>query len=300
LPGNPDRAADAGSGSCWRAGQGVHDKGEHDVTELPDWVPEGVDIDVPNSARMYDYMLGGYHNFAVDREYADQMEKLAPGATAIVHANRAFVGRSVRWLVNAGVRQFLDIGSGIPTLGNVHELAQSMAPESRIVYVDIDPVAVAHSKAILAGNPLAGALRADLRHPADILADPEVTGLLDFGQPMAVLFNSMLHFVPDDAELGRILARVLAALAPGSYVTITHGTEVRDWSEAQRGVGELLEDTPTKAFHLRGRDQLLAVLPGMEIVEPGIVPLTDWRPDQQDEAGESTKPAMLALVARKP
>jgi hypothetical protein len=275
------------------------------MTELPDWVPEGVDIDVPNSARMYDYMLGGSHNFAVDREYAQRIEEAAPGATAIVYANRAFVGRSVRWLVNAGIRQFLDIGSGIPTLGNVHDTAQAIAPETRVMYVDIDPVAVAHSNAILADNPLADALQADLRQPQGILRHEAVTGLLDFTQPIAVLFNSMLHFIQSDDEFTHILAQVRKVLAGGSFLTITHGTRLQDWTKAQEDVTELLESTPTHGMRLRTREQLLAALPGIELVAPGVVPVTEWRPDGTDatepgDTSDAARPGMLALVGRQP
>jgi hypothetical protein len=272
------------------------------MTDLPDWVPEGVDIDVPNSARMYDYMLGGYHNFAVDREYAQRIEEAAPGATAIVHANRAFVGRSVRWLVHSGIRQFLDIGSGIPTLGNVHDTAQAIAPECRVMYVDIDPVAVAHSKAILADNPLADALLADLRQPGDLLYHDDVVGLLDFGLPVAVLFHSMLHFIQSDDELAGILAQVRDVLVSGSYLSITHGTRLQDWSKAQEDVTELLESTPTHGMRLRTREQLLAALPGLQLVDPGVVPVTEWRPDHPNtaEADDPARPGMLALVGRQP
>jgi hypothetical protein len=267
------------------------------VAQRPDWVPEGVEIDVPNVARMYDYMLGGYHNFAVDRENAERLEAVAPGATAILRANRAFVGRSVRWLVAAGIRQFLDIGSGIPTLGNVHEIAQAAAPESRVMYVDIDPIAVAHGKAILAGNPFAAALRADLTKPAEILGDPGVTGLLDFGRPVAVLLNAVLHFVSDQDDPAGILDQLRSVMVGGSYLTITHGTFLDDWTDRQLDAGEVLSRTPT-AMHLRDRSRLAELLSGMELIEPGIVPVNDWHPDAVDD-DDAPKPAVLAVVARQ-
>ncbi|HEX3649137.1 MAG TPA: SAM-dependent methyltransferase, partial [Pseudonocardiaceae bacterium] len=248
------------------------------MTERPDWVPEGVEINVPNVARMYDYLLGGYHNFAVDRENAERLESVAPGATAILRANRAFVGRSVRWLVAAGIRQFLDIGSGIPTLGNVHEIAQAIAPDARVMYVDIDPIAVVHSKLLLADNPLADALQSDLTKPAEILRDPEVTGLLDFDRPVAVLLNAVLHFVSDADDPAGILDQLRSVMVGGSYLTITHGTALDDWSDQQEGAGRLLDRTPT-AMHLRDSEQVAAMLSGMELIEPGIVPVNDWHPD---------------------
>ena len=271
------------------------------MTERPDWVPEGVQVTVPNAARMYDYALGGYHNFAVDREFVEQMEQIAPGASAIGRANRAFVGRVVRWLVAAGVRQFLDIGSGIPTLGNVHEVAQAVAPESRIMYVDIDPIAVAHSKAILAGNPLAGVIQADARQPADILYHDTVTGLLDFGQPVAVLMNAVLHFVSDSDDPAGIVTQVREPLVRGSYVTITHGNPVGTRAEEQENIEEVYQRTPT-GVHLRSADQVTAMLAGMTLVAPGVVPVTEWHPDSTDpkDSEDLTVSAVLAAVARQP
>jgi hypothetical protein len=258
-------------------------------------VPDGVEVTVPNAARAYDYALGGYHNFAVDREFVDRMEKLMPGIIAGGHANRAFVGRSVRWLVAQGVRQFLDIGSGIPTLGNVHEVAQAAAPESRVVYVDIDPIAVAHSEVILAGNPLADVIQADLREPGNILNHETVVRLLDFSQPVAILFDAVLHFVPNSPDLQSAMARYRDALVKGSYVTISHITMVEDQSETLDGVAEMYDDTPTPATY-RDPDELRQFVAGMEIVEPGIVDVTAWRPDNPDEA---PWPYFLAVVARK-
>jgi hypothetical protein len=268
------------------------------MTELPDWVPDGVEITVPNAARVYDYVLGGYHNFAADREFVAEALKAWPEAAAIGHANRAFMRRSVRWLVRQGIRQFLDLGSGIPTLGNVHEIAQTVAPESRIMYVDIDPVAVAHSKAILAGNPLADAIRADLRDADGILQDEDVTRLLDFGRPVAVLYNSVLHFVPDTAEVTAAVHRVREALVRDSYLVITHATPVTELAHEQEQVTKLYQRTPTEA-NARSRDEVLAMLGGMELVDPGIVPVTDWHPDPE-EADLPSQPTLLAVVARLP
>ncbi len=267
------------------------------MTELPDWVPEGVEITVPNAARVYDYVLGGYHNFAADREFVEQALKVWPEAATVGHANRAFMRRSVRWLVDNGIRQFLDLGSGIPTLGNVHEIAQGAAPESRVVYVDIDPVAVAHSKAILADNPLADALQADLRDTAAIMADDCVNGLLDFAQPVAVLFNSVLHFVPGTDDVIAMIRRIRDVLVNGSYIAITHGTPVAALTDEQEQVRALYRSTPTQG-HLRTVDEVRAMLAGMELLPPGIVPVTDWRPDPE-EADDIPQPAMLAVVARQ-
>jgi S-adenosyl methyltransferase len=266
--------------------------------DLPDWVPDGVEVTVPNAARMYDYALGGYHNFAVDREFVERVEKSMPGAIAIGHANRAFVGRSVRWLVAAGVRQFLDIGSGIPTLGNVHEVAQFAAPESRVIYVDIDPVAVAHSQVILADNPLAGVVQADLRRPADILYHPEVMRLLDFSQPVAILLNAVLHFLPDSDDPAAILAQIKEAIVAGSYIAMTHGTEIKERADEQAEVNHLYESTPTSVT-FRDADQVAHLYSGMELVDPGIVIVTEWHPDPE-ESDDPVQPAVLAVIGRKP
>jgi SAM-dependent methyltransferase len=268
------------------------------VEELPDWVPEGVEVTVPNAARIYDYLLGGYHNFAVDREFVDKMETIAPGAIAHGHANRAFVGRSVRWLAAAGVRQFLDVGSGIPTLGNVHEVAQSAAPDARVMYVDIDPVAVAHSRAILAGNPLAGVIEADLTKPGEVLFHPEVTRLLDFSKPVAVLLNAVLHFVPDSADPPTIVAQIRDTLGRGSYLAVTHGVEIDKWRREAEDVKELYENTPTST-HARTREQIQALFDGFEMVEPGLVLVNDWHPDP-DTADGPVVEGLVAGVGRKP
>ncbi|HEX5119036.1 MAG TPA: SAM-dependent methyltransferase [Pseudonocardiaceae bacterium] len=269
------------------------------MADLPDWVPEGIEVTVPNEARICDYLLGGYHNFAVDREFVDQLEAMAPGAMALGRANRAFVGRSVRWLVTeAGIRQFLDIGSGIPTLGNVHEVAQAIVPDAKVMYVDIDPIAVAHSQAILAGNPMAGIVRADARHPADILHHPEVTRLLDLSRPVAVLLNAVLHFVPDSADPPGIVAEIREAVVRGSYLSVSHSTDVKERSDE---VGEVVTPdahTPTE-LHSRGPEQLLAMLAGMEIVPPGVVDVNSWHPEQPDEADGDPPPGLLAVLARK-
>lgn len=266
--------------------------------DIADWVPDDVDVTVPNAARMYDYALGGYHNFAVDREFVERAEAKLPGAIATGHANRAFVGRSVRWLVAQGVRQFLDIGSGIPTLGNVHEVAQAAAPECRILYVDIDPVAVAHSKAILAGNPLAEMIQADLRRPADILYHEDARRLLDFTRPIAVLLNAVVHFVPDSDDPPAILAQLKEVLVSGSYVTMTHGTEVEAQAERAEEIRRLYRNTPT-SIQTRGRDALAELFSGLDLVEPGIVEVTDWHPDPEAH-GDPPVPGILAVVGRKP
>lgn len=262
--------------------------------ELPDWVPEGLDVNVPNAARMYDYALGGYHNFAIDREFVEKAEAAMPGAKLLGHTNRAFLGRAVQWLARAGIRQFLDIGSGIPTLGNVHEVTRDAAPDARVVYVDIDPVAVEHSKAILAGNTRAVAIEGDLRRPHEILYHPDVVEMLDFAQPVAVLTIAVLHFVSDDDNPAGIVSEIRDALVSGSYVALSHGTPVHD----EQGTIQSMYRQTTTPLHLRTADQIAELLTGLEIVEPGIVPVNAWHPDPADPAVPA-HPGVLAAVARK-
>ena len=271
-----------------RDGQGERD--------LPAWVPPGVDLNVPNAARMYDFALGGYHNFAVDRDMVERAEAAVPGARLIAHANRAFLGRVVRWLLAAGVRQFLDLGSGIPTLGNVHEVALGAAPDARVVYVDVDPVAVEHSATLLADDPFADVIQADLRRPAEILASPTVNDLLDFAQPVAVLMIAVLHFVPDTDDPAGIVTQFADALAVGSFVALSHGTRPAERLGDVETVGQLYKRTTTP-LHLRDRHEVGKLVAGLEIVEPGVVPVSEWHPDPDEGAGV-TRDELLAVLAR--
>ena len=265
--------------------------------ERPSWAPEGVDIDRPNAARMYDYALGGAHNFAVDRELVRQAEQSVSGVARVARANRAFLGRLVRWLVAAGVRQFLDIGSGIPTVGNVHEVAQRAAPGTRVMYVDIDPVAVAHSRLILDGNPYADVIQGDLRRPGEILRDPTVLSTLDLDEPVAVLLVAVLHFVPDEDGPAGIVSGLVDALAAGSYVGLSHGTAEHNDDDAAT-MSRVYRRTTTP-LHLRTRSEVLTLVNGLSLVEPGLVPVTDWHPDPSPEPATPC-PEMLGLLGRKP
>ncbi|GGM49893.1 SAM-dependent methyltransferase [Dactylosporangium sucinum] len=263
---------------------------------LPDWAPAGVDTTVPNAARVYDYALGGYHNFAVDREFAERAMQAWPGIGRVAYANRAYLGRAVEWLVDAGVRQFLDIGSGIPTLGNVHEVAQALAPDARVMYVDIDEVAVMHSEAILAGNPRAAAVQGDLRKPQEILANPRVQELLDLGQPVAVLLVAVLHFIADEDDPAGIVRELGDALVGGSYVAVSHFTRTTGLDSEQDRVTKLYDQTPT-SVRARTPEQVAEILGGLELIGPGVVPATAWHPDP--EVDEPEQPAVLAAVGRK-
>jgi hypothetical protein len=270
------------------------------MTESYGWVPEGVDITVPDASRVYDYALGGIHNFAIDREFWLRAEKMFPDARLVARANRAFLGRAVRWLAGQGVRQFLDIGSGIPTLGNVHEVAQEANPGARVMYVDIDPIAVQQSRSLLAGNPYARVIEADLRDPDGILYHPEVLDLLDFSEPVAVLTVAVLHFVPDAADPAGILRRLAEPLVSGSYLVLSHlgPAPTAAGREAQEEARKLYEHTPTPVV-IRTADQVTALLgDGFDLVEPGVVSADEWHPDP-DEADDPPQPAALVAVARK-
>ncbi|HET6479448.1 MAG TPA: SAM-dependent methyltransferase [Actinoplanes sp.] len=270
------------------------------MAESYGWVPEGVDIEVPDASRVYDYALGGVHNFAVDREFWHRAEKIFPDARLVARANRAFLGRAVRWLTARGVRQFLDIGSGIPTLGNVHEVAQEADPEARVMYVDIDPIAVQQSRSLLTGNPYARVIEGDLREPDSILYHRDVLDLFDFSEPVAVLTVAVLHFVPGAADPAGILRRLGEPLVSGSHLVISHlGPDATpEGRAAQERARQLYEKTPTPVV-IRTAEQVAALIGDeFELVEPGVVRATDWRPDP-DEAGDPSQPTALVAIARK-
>jgi SAM-dependent methyltransferase len=255
----------------------------------------GIDVGRANPARMYDYALGGSHNFAVDREMVERIEKMMPGSSLIAHANRAFLHRAVRFCLDAGIRQFLDIGAGIPTVGSVHEVAQAVAPDTRVVYVDHDRVAVAHSQAILKDNPYARAVPGDARRPADILAHPEVSGLFDLSRPVGVLLVAVLHFVADEDDPAAVVAWLHDRLAPGSCLVLSHGCPEHHAEVAER-VQQVYRHT-TNALWLRTRPKIERLFDGFELVEPGLTWVTAWRPDGTDEP---ERREMLAGVGRKP
>jgi S-adenosyl methyltransferase len=254
-----------------------------------DWTTK-LDTSAPNPARIYDYFLGGKDNFPADREVADQVVAIAPVARDVVQDNRAFLRRAVRVLTReAGIRQFIDLGSGLPTQGNVHEIAQAIAPDARVVYVDNDAMVVTHSRALLAGdNTLA--VQADLREPDLILGHPEVRQLIDFDQPIALLLMAILHFIPDDEEPLGIVARFRDALPAGSYLAISHGTRdvpvrtdmsAEEMAEMGARVERLYQLT-TASLVTRTRGQVERFFDGFDLLEPGLVEIQLWRPDGRD------------------
>jgi hypothetical protein len=256
-----------------------------------DWTTK-VNTGVPNPARIYDYLLNGKDNFPADRDVAEQLLAIAPVARDVVEDNRAFLRRAVRFLAGeAGIRQFIDLGSGLPTQGNVHEIAQAVAPDARVVYVDNDAMVVTHSRALLAGDNTA-AIRADLREPEVLLGHAELRELIDFDQPIALLLMAILHFFDDDEDPFGIVARFRDALPAGSYLAISHGTrDIPDRSDlspaamAEMGAKvERLYQLTTASLVTRTRAQVERFFAGFELLDPGVVEIQLWRPD-----GEGSK-----------
>jgi SAM-dependent methyltransferase len=269
------------------------------MTADESWVPPGIDTSKANIARVYDWWLGGTHNFRADQDLARAMIAVEPKTRAGIRSNRAFLGRAVRYLVGeAGIRQFLDIGSGIPTVQNVHEIAQETGPGSRVVYVDNDDVAVAHSKLILDGNSGATVLHADLRDPAAILGSPETRRVIDFSQPVAVLLVSVLHFVPDAAGPHQVVASLRDALAPGSYLAISHACR-DDIPSVADAVETVYNSRVVGQTTIRTREEIARFFDGFTLADPGLAWLPDWRPDTTDEVpDDAAKFWALAGVGR--
>lgn len=260
------------------------------------WVPAEVDTERPNAARMYDYFLGGGHNFAADREAAERVKKYIL-AEYFALANRGFLRRVVRCLVREqGVRQFLDLGSGIPTAGNVHEIAQAESPDCRVVYVDNERVAVAHAELMLDGNPRATVIHADLRQPDRLLNQPALCDLIDLNEPVAVLMCAVLHFVPDEDKPADIVAAYRDALCPGSYLAISHATD-DDYPDELAPAVEIYRSTATPAT-LRSRDQIVRLFDGFTLLPPRVVFTPLWRPDHDDATDPRRALAYGGLAAR--
>ncbi|MFI5669680.1 SAM-dependent methyltransferase [Streptomyces sp. NPDC051704] len=259
--------------------------------ERPAWAPPGIDISVPSVSRIYDYYLGGSHNFEVDRQAARRAMEFLPGLPKIMQANRAFMRRAVRYAVAQGVTQFLDIGSGIPTFGNVHEIAQAASPEARVVYVDHDPVAVAHSRAVLGGDERSGIVAADLRKPQDILAAPEVSQLLDLERPVALLLVAVLHFLEDSDDPYAAVAELRDALAPGSLLVVTHASYegIPLSQEVASGTVGVYRDIRNPLV-MRSGEQIGRFFDGFELVEPGVVFMPLWHPEGTEDPEDGEAP----------
>ncbi len=243
----------------------------------------GIDTTVPHSARIWNYWLGGKDNYAVDREAGDQYREVFPGIAVVARTSRGFLTRAVRYLASdAGMRQFLDIGTGLPTANNTHEVAQRVAPESKIVYVDNDPLVLAHARALLTSSPEGACeyLDADIRNPAAILDAAD--GLLDFKQPIALMLMGIMgHFT--DEEAYPIVSHLLAGLPSGSYFALYDGASTNEaFNQAQQGYN----DSGAVPYHLRSPEQFARFFAGLELVEPGVVPVPHWRPEPDAETVE--------------
>jgi hypothetical protein len=247
------------------------------------WPALGIDTSQPNIARIYDYWLGGKDNFVADREAAERQVRAVPQLPWLARQNRDFLRRVVRFCASQGITQFLDIGSGLPTSQNVHEVARQANPDSRVVYVDIDPVVVNHSKVLLSGEHVA-AIWGDLSRPDDILGSAEVRRLIDFSQPVTVLLLAILHSIPDEADPFGSVARLRAAMAPGSCLAISHAdvsvehvVGTQRLTEAAREIEQANKSTVNVPG--RTRDQIAGFFGDLTLVEPGLTDVWAWRPD---------------------
>jgi S-adenosyl methyltransferase len=259
--------------------------------------------DIPSPARMYNYFLGGKDHYEADRKAAEQVIAAVPGVIAFARENRAFLRRAVRYLVReCGIRQIIDIGTGLPTEGNVHEVAQEYDPDVRVVYVDHDPVVLAHGRNMLNGVPGTTIIGRDLLEPATILADEDLLKLIDFAQPVAVLLVAVVHFISDEDHPADLIGRLVGPLAPGSYLALSHATadSLPRPAEEAEAVEQIYRRTTT-AIRARTRDQVLALLnDGLEPVEPGLVWGPQWRPEPGTvPAGDPRDSNVYTVVARK-
>ncbi|GAB3458065.1 SAM-dependent methyltransferase [Actinophytocola sediminis] len=266
-------------------------------TERPSWAPEDIDLERPNAARVYDYLLGGMANFAKDREFAERLTDIAPEAAKMARSNRAFLRRAVTHCLDNGIRQFLDIGSGIPTAGNVHEIAQRIEPSAKVVYVDIEPVAVTHTELMLADNENADVVRGELLEQEALFSSEPVRRLLNFDEPIAVLMVSVLHFIEDDAKPYAAVARYIDAVVPGSFLVISHiaAEDTDEQSKARQ-----LYQKNAVPIVARTSEQVAKFFTGMDLVEPGVVWTPQWHPEVTDDVVDPFRSKGFVGVARKP
>ncbi len=260
--------------------------------------PSDLHPEIPHPARIYNYFLGGKDHFPADREAAEKVLAFAPATPSAARANRAFLQRAVRYVAGEGITQFLDIGTGIPTAGNTHEVAQQVDPAVKVVYIDNDPIVLAHARALMAG-PGHGAttvLQADLRDPAAILADPRVREAIDFGQPVALMLVAVLHFVDDEQDPYGLVRTLIDALAPGSYLILSHATGDFDPPE-HSAAGKAAYQKAAAQVSPRSHPEVLRFFEGLDLLEPGVVAVPKWRPEDP-EAAEAWAPGYGA-VARK-
>jgi hypothetical protein len=265
------------------------------------WIPANIDLQRASPARVYDYLLGGSWNFDVDRVMAQQAVNTMPWVRDLARYNRQFLGRAIRFCANAGVRQFLDLGSGMPTAKSVHEMAGEIHPNSRVVYVDREPVAVAHCELILTDVDGADVLAADMTDVDNVLGSPVTRKLIDFDEPVAVVMASSLHYVLDPAHAAATVAAYMGAVAPGSHLVLSHISDNQgDGSQEVQDLVELSKTT-SAAGAARSREWIAGLFEGLDVVEPGLVYTSQWRPDDglrlvRDLPAHAS---LLAAVARK-
>jgi SAM-dependent methyltransferase len=259
----------------------------------------GLDVTVPNVARIYDYLLGGKDNFAADREAGEELRSLLPDAEIACRENRRFLRRAVRYLASdSGIGQFIDIGSGLPAASNTHEIAQTIRPDARVAYVDYDPVVVAHGRALLGSSPGVAVIDADLRRPGVIVGSQPLADLVDFSAPVAIVLAAVLHFIPDNDDPYGIVDILKSVMAPGSYLVISHATQDSISREETLG-GMSVYDKASAPIVPRTYGGVLKFFDRMDLVDPGLVNISEWRSTQR----QSSRPMRALIyggVARKP
>ncbi len=274
------------------------------MTEAPH-VPQGVDVSRPSPARLYDYYLGGVNNFPIDREAAAMIMKAVPKLRDIAWVNRGFHQRSARWIAERGVRQFIDAGSGLPTVGNTHEVVQQVIPDARVAYIDNDPMVAAYTESLITLNSNTRVVTVDLRQPDDVLGDPGLRGLIDLAEPVGFLITAVVHFMTDDVAPHGIVARYVSALASGSYLSLTHITADK---KPPRAVKAFLDvyDKSTQSGCFRSKEQVEGFFDGLELVEPyegakpGVCYAGEWGAEDPALADSEGSRWMWCGVARRP
>ena len=260
--------------------------------------PPGIDTRIPNMARMYDYALGGKDNFAADRAAVEKLFSFSPENKYVPRANRRFLGRAVRFAAAQGIRQFLDLGTGLPSQGHVHEVVADINPDAHVVYVDNDPVVVNHAKALLVDSDSVTAVEADIRDSEGILADPDVTGLIDFSRPVAVLFVAVLHGIPDRDDPAGIVRSFAGCVSPGSYLILSHLTS-EGHPPALVAQKEEIFARSNAPVSYRSRAEILRMFDGFSLVQPGLTAVTQWRGDELDQKLDAAGQWWLGGVGRR-
>lgn len=268
------------------------------VTAFGHLRPREMDIGQPCAARVYDAFLEGNHNFGVEREFATRVEAKLPGITEVYRESRAFLHRTIECLIDRGIHQFLDLGSGIPTIGSVHEVARRRTDQFRVLYVENEPLTVAHSQTLLTDEPRARIINADVRQLDAVIGAPEVQNWLDFEQPVALVMSSLLHFIPDDDDPWSLVRQYEHILVPGSYLVLSHVTASDDPASATR-LCELYDET-TDPLLARDVIRIESLFDGFEALSPGLVYLADWRPDPQGPHALARYRVLYGGVGRKP